>query len=92
MGQNPNGIPSKHPNPTTKIGSKMGGEFTYQPKWDPKTVLNHGHISHELQLKGLAPGTLEMTATVLPKRAMSSCDFYPALLAVTNMVASYLPN
>ena len=30
--------PSEHPNPTTKIGSKMG-EFTYQPKWDPKTVL-----------------------------------------------------
>ena len=27
--------PSEHPNPTTKIGSKMGGEFTYQPKWDP---------------------------------------------------------
>ena len=27
-------------NPTTKIGSKMGGECTtYQPKWDPKTVL-----------------------------------------------------
>ena len=25
-------------NPTT-IGSEMGGEFTYQPKWDPKTVL-----------------------------------------------------
>ena len=23
----------------TKIGSKMVGEFTYQPKWDPKTVL-----------------------------------------------------
>ena len=22
-----------------KIGSEMGGEFTYQPKWDPKTVL-----------------------------------------------------
>ena len=21
--------PSEHPNPTTKIGSKMGGEFTY---------------------------------------------------------------
>ena len=31
--------PSEHPNPTTKLGSKMGGEFTYQPKWDPKTVL-----------------------------------------------------
>ena len=23
----------------TKLGSKMGGEFTYPPKWDPKTVL-----------------------------------------------------
>ena len=31
--------PSEHPNPTTKIGSKMGGEFTYQPKRDPKTAL-----------------------------------------------------
>ena len=28
MGQNPNRTPSEHPNPTTKIGSKMGGEFT----------------------------------------------------------------
>ena len=27
MGQNPNRTPSEHPNPTTKIGSKMGGEF-----------------------------------------------------------------
>ena len=35
MGQNPNRTPSEHPNPTTKIGSKMGGEFTYQPRWDP---------------------------------------------------------
>ena len=25
----PNPVP-----PTTKIGSEMGGEFTYQPKWD----------------------------------------------------------
>ena len=32
--------PSEHPNPTIKIDSKMGGEFTYQPKWDQtKTVL-----------------------------------------------------
>ena len=23
------GTPSEHPNPTTQIGSKMGGEFTY---------------------------------------------------------------
>ena len=34
MGQNPNRTPSEHPNPTTQIGPKMGGEFTYQPKWD----------------------------------------------------------
>ena len=42
-GQNPNRTPSEHPNPTTKTGSKMGGEFTYQPKSDPKTVLT-GHM------------------------------------------------
>ena len=29
MGQNPNRTPSEHANPTTKIGAKMGGEFTY---------------------------------------------------------------
>ena len=27
--------PSEHPNPTTKIKPQLGGEFTYQPKWDP---------------------------------------------------------
>ena len=31
MGQNPNRTRSEHPNPTTKIGSKMGGAPT--PKW-----------------------------------------------------------
>ena len=29
VGQHPNRTPSKHPNPTTKIGSKLGGEFIY---------------------------------------------------------------
>ena len=30
MGQNPNRLaPSEHPNPTTKLGSKLGGEYTY---------------------------------------------------------------
>ena len=33
MGQDPNHGPFEHPNPTTKIGSKMGGAPT--PKWDP---------------------------------------------------------
>ena len=27
--------PSKKSQSPTNIGSKMGGEFTYQPKWDP---------------------------------------------------------
>ena len=36
MGQHPNRARMNIPIPT-KIGSKMGGEFTYQPKWDPKT-------------------------------------------------------
>ena len=35
MGQKPHRTPSDHPNPTAKIGPKMGGEFTNQPKWDP---------------------------------------------------------
>ena len=30
-GQNPNRAPSEYPNPTAKIGSKMGGANT--PKW-----------------------------------------------------------
>ena len=34
MGQKPNRTPGEHTNPTTKIGSKMGGEFTY-PKIVP---------------------------------------------------------
>ena len=29
----------------TKIGSKMGSEFTENPKWDDKTVLTHGPSS-----------------------------------------------
>ena len=46
--ENPNRTPSEHPNPTTKIGPKMGGEFTNQPKWDPKTVLTpDGQMSYE---------------------------------------------
>ena len=37
MGQNPNRTPSEHPNPTTKIGSKMV----------VPSALTHGHMSHE---------------------------------------------
>ena len=42
--------PSERPNPTTKKGSKMGGEFTYQPKWDPIGFDNHSHISRDTHL------------------------------------------
>ena len=37
MGQTP--VPPVNIPIPTKIGSKMGGEFTYQPEWYPKTVL-----------------------------------------------------
>ena len=37
MGQNP--VPPVNIPIPTKIPTKMGGEFTYQPKWDPKTAL-----------------------------------------------------
>ena len=45
MGQNPNRTPSEHPNPTTKIGPKMGGDGhrskartpSEQPMGAPKT-------------------------------------------------------
>ena len=43
MGQNPIS-PVNIPIPT-KIGSKMGGEFSPTPKWHPKTVLTHSQIS-----------------------------------------------
>ena len=33
--------PSEHPNPTTKIDSKMGGEFTYQPKMGSQNGVDH---------------------------------------------------
>ena len=35
MGQNP--VPPVNTNPTTKIRSKISGEFTYPPNWYPET-------------------------------------------------------
>ena len=49
--------PVKHPNPTTKMGSKLVGEFTYQPKWttnqneDPKAVLTDSFTSKWVWVK-----------------------------------------
>ena len=48
MGQNP--VPPVNIPIPTKIGSKTGGEFTYQPKWDPKTVLTTTPMSSQPQL------------------------------------------
>ena len=42
MGQKP--VPSVNIPVPTCIGSKMGGEFTYQPKWDPMSFDNHSHF------------------------------------------------
>ena len=42
MGQDP--VPPVNIPLPTKIGSQMGGEFTNQPKWDPKTVLTHSQM------------------------------------------------
>ena len=44
VGQNPNRTPGEHPNPTTKKGSRMGSELTYQPKWDYIGFDNHSHF------------------------------------------------
>ena len=52
MGQNPNRIPSEHPNPTTKIGTKMGGEFTYPNNWT-QFLLTTTAISGKPLLGGL---------------------------------------
>ena len=55
MDQKPNCTPSEHPNPTTKIGSKIGGEFTY-PKMVP-LVLTHSQITkrNPSSVQGMAP-------------------------------------
>ena len=52
MRQNP--VPPVNIPIPTKISSKLGGEFTYQPKWDPKTVLTTTATSSPARLS-LAP-------------------------------------
>ena len=42
----------------TKIGSKMGGEFTYQPKGDPNTVLTTTAIWKALGENGISSWNL----------------------------------
>ena len=44
MGQKPNRTPSEHPNPTTKVGSKMGGELTNQNGIPLNGFDHHSHI------------------------------------------------
>ena len=50
MGQNPNRTPSEHPNPATKIGSKMGGDLPTE-MGSTKTVLTTTAMSKDLELR-----------------------------------------
>ena len=57
MGQNPNRTPSEHPNPTTKIGSEMGGEFTYPSNGIPWVLTTTAICLSTRQLFGwISPG------------------------------------
>ena len=59
---------SEHPNPTTKIGSKMGGEFTLVP-----LVLTHRLFSEPATIgahrapKTESPGRLAVAIRAIPK-------------------------
>ena len=48
MGGAPNPVPPVNIPIPTKIGSKMGGEFTYQPKWNPIGFDDHCQPSQRL--------------------------------------------
>ena len=50
-GQKQNRTPSEHPNPNTKMGSKMGGEFTYPRMGSQNGVDNHSHIGAQNKKK-----------------------------------------
>ena len=74
MGQNP--VPPVNiPIPTT-IGSKMGGEFTYQPKWDPKTVLTTAANFHRSPVTDGSPFSLRPPTEHL-RRGADAADFPP---------------
>ena len=54
IGQNP--VPPVNIPIFTLVGSKMGGEFTYQPKWDPMVLTTTATyasacILHDAKLK-----------------------------------------
>ena len=66
MGQNP--VPPANIPIPTKIGSKMGGEFTYRPKWDPKTVLSPTAMS---DFQGLLQAWLPLSRCPHPPVAQS---------------------
>ena len=70
-GSKPRLAPSERFNPTTKIGPKMGGEFTY-PKKAP-LVLNHGHMSVTESLCQTNSGNAnQMSKLVIGTEAASS--------------------
>ena len=87
MGQNPNLLAhSEHPNPSTKIPTKMGGAFTY-PKMVP-LVLTHSQMGVNLSLK-------KVSASIggTDQRINRSCFLSFPLLPVTPRVGNqgFLP-
>ena len=74
MSQKPTRLPpSEHPIQSNhkNMKPKMGGEFTYQPKWDPKTVLTHSHIVGHLN----NPGGPKTRMFRLPKQSQAGAGF-----------------
>ena len=74
VGQKPNRAPSEHPNPTTNIGSRMGGEFTQS---QPKFGIPFNGFDHHSHLK-------MWTVTQLPTAAG------PILLPAARLVTGLL--
>ena len=65
MGQNPNRTPSERPNPITKIGSRMGGDFTHpnQNGISRLTVLTTASLTRRARLCSVLRFLRPITAT-----------------------------
>ena len=78
MGQNP--VPPVHIPIPTKIGSKVGGEFTYQPKWDPKTshvVLFANHLDNATSDKSPSVCQARCAITIGQCLRETGCPAFP---------------
>ena len=80
MGQNPNPTPSEHPNPTTKIGSKMYPTSTSSPPAPPNThrsaPLRFARASSLARLGWLVSGAARCPAA-RPRWCCAACSATP---------------